>query len=95
MISCCKPAGPIVTTALTSASVQGMPTSRSLILRQVGPARAGVKVVGFTVTPPASTLLFPPDPLVEEPPDPVVEEPPDPVVDPVPLLPVEILPLQP
>ena len=71
-----------------------MPTSRSLILRQVGPARAGVKVVGFTVTPPASTLPLPP-PVVEEPPEPVVEEPPDPFVDPFPLLPPAILPLQP
>ncbi len=97
MINCCSPAGPIAATVSTSASVQGMPTRRSLILRQVGPARAGVNVVGFTVTPPASTLLLPPlpDPVVDEPPAPVVDEPPDPVVEPPPLPCEPILPLQP
>src|SRR5580692_1125308 len=88
MISSCRPAGPIVSTVFTSVSLQGMPTSRSLILRQVGAARAGVKVVGGTVTPPASALLPasgvmmvdpPPVPVLDEPPAPVFEDPPVPM----------------
>src|SRR5947207_4320451 len=84
MMSCCRPAGPIVVTVLTSSSEQGMPTTRSLILRQVGLASAGVKLVGLTVTPPASTLLPPPptvpaDPLFGEPPEPLRFDPPDPL----------------
>src|SRR5262249_41242734 len=82
MISSWRPAGPIVSTVFTSSSEQGMPTSRSLILRQVGAASAGVKVVGLTVTPPASALLPasgemitppPPAPVGEEPPEPLFE----------------------
>ena len=89
---------------LTSASEQGMPTSRSLILRQVGAASAGVKVVGVTVTPPASALLpasgvmigEPPVPLLDEPPVPGPLDPPEPVLEapPVPVpdeLPVPLL----
>src|SRR5579863_2409791 len=88
MISSCRPAGPIVSTVFTSSSEQGMPTSRSLILRQVGAASAGVKVVGVTVTPPASALLpasgemitEPPAPVGDEPPEPLLAEPPEPLL---------------
>src|SRR5580704_4243344 len=97
MISCWRPAGPIVSTVFTSASEQGMPTSRSLILRQVGAARAGVNVVGVTVTPPASALLPASGVMIVVPPAPVLDEPPVPVPEALPVpeeLPVpEVLPV--
>src|SRR6185312_13723865 len=72
----------------TSSSVHGMPTSRSLILRQVGPASAGVKVVGLTVTPPASALLPASGAITPDPPEPITDEPPAPVGDVWPPLPL-------
>src|SRR5580704_11678558 len=101
MINCCRPAGPIVWTVLTSSSEQGMPTSRSLILRQVGAARAAANVVGLTVTPPASALLpasgvmivLPPAPVPEDPPEPVPEELPVPVPEELPVPVPEELPV--
>src|SRR5579863_6274795 len=93
MINCCSPAGPIVSTVFTSSSEQGMPTKRSLILRQVGAARAGVNVVGVTVTPPASALLPASGVMIVDPPAPVLDEPPAPVPEELPVPVPEELPV--